>query len=178
MAECTPIACECMHENGLHVTTDYCYVEVIDPETGEVVGEGERGEVVVTHLNKEAMPMQRFRTGDLAYLEEVECECGRTLTMPKGVFGRTDEMYKVKGVKVYPSQIPIVLKSFSELTGKFRMEINRTEKGTDYLKIVVEGKCDAEKLKAMLKEALLVTPDVEVVDRLDETGVVDLRYSA
>jgi len=177
MAECTPIACECMHEKGLHITDDYCYVEIIDPETGEVLGEGERGEVVVTHLSKDAMPMQRFRTGDLAFVETVECECGKTLTMPKGVFGRTDEMYKVKGVKLYPSQIPIVLKSFPELTGKFRVVIDRTEKGTDYLKIQVEGKCDVEKLKTMLKDALLVTPDVEVVDKLEETGVIDLRYS-
>ncbi|AEA47022.1 phenylacetate--CoA ligase family protein [Archaeoglobus veneficus] len=176
MAECTPVACECKHETGLHVTTDFCYVEVIDPETGERVGEGERGEIVVTHLNKDAMPLQRYRTGDLGILESVECLCGMSLTMPTGVFGRTDEMYKVKGVKIYPSQIPFVLKSFPGLTGKFRLEIDKTDKGTDWLKVVVEGQGDAEQIKARLREALLVTPEVEVVEKLDKEGVEDRRY--
>ena len=176
MAECTPIACECMHETGLHVSTDFCYVEVIDPETGEVVGEGERGEIVVTHLNKDAMPLQRYRTGDLGIVESVECPCGMSLTMPTGIFGRTDEMYKVKGVKIYPSQIPFVLKSFPELTERFRMEISKTEKGTDTLKIIVEGSGNVELIKARLREALLVTPEVEVVEKLSKEGVEDRRF--
>ncbi|RLI89293.1 MAG: phenylacetate--CoA ligase family protein [Archaeoglobales archaeon] len=176
MAECTPIACECRHETGLHVSTDFCYVEVIDPETGERVGDGERGEIVVTHLNKEVMPLQRYRTGDLGVVDSIECPCGMGLTMPTGIFGRTDEMYKVKGVKIYPSQIPFVLKSFPELTGRFRMEIEKTEKGTDVLRVIVEGRGDAEVIKSRLREALLVTPEVKVVERLDGEGVEDRRY--
>ncbi len=177
MAECTPIACECIHETGLHVSTEFCYVEVVDPETGEPVGEGERGEIVVTHLNKDAMPLQRYRTGDLGVIDSVECPCGMSLTMPTGVFGRTDEMYKVKGVKIYPSQIPFVLKSFSGLTGRFRMEICKNEKGTDVLRIIVEGNGNAELIKEMLRESLLVTPEVEVVEKLSKEGVEDRRFS-
>jgi phenylacetate-CoA ligase len=178
LAECVPIACECKYERGLHVVEDFCYVEVIDPESGEVVGEGERGELVVTHLNKEAMPLLRFRTGDLARVEVVECECGKRLTLPKGVFGRTDEMYKVKGVKFYPSQLPLILKGLG-LSGKFKVVIERTEKGTDYLKLVVEGKdVDVEAVKRAVKEHMLITPnEVEVVEKLEkDREVLDLRF--
>jgi len=178
LAECVPIACECAHEKGLHVLDEFCYVEIIDPETGEVVGEGEKGEVVVTHLSKEAMPMQRFRTGDLARLEVFECECGKKITMPTGVFGRTDEMFKIKGVKFYPSQIPLILKSFG-LSGKFRMVIEKTEKGTDYLKLQIEGKdVDVEAIKKAIKDATLISPnEIELVDKLEkDREVLDLRY--
>ncbi len=180
MAECLPIACECKYENGLHVIDDFVHVEIIDPDTGEVLEEGERGEVVVTHLNKDAMPMQRFRTGDLSMIERFECDCGKTLTMPRGVFGRTDEMYKVKGVKFYPSQLNLVLKGFPELTGKFRAIIKRTEKGTDYLEVEVEGQesVDHRKLEEAMKNALLISPNkITIVDRLEkDREVVDLRY--
>ncbi len=180
MAECLPIACECRYENGLHIIDDFVYVEIIDPDTGEVLEEGERGEVVVTHLNKDAMPMQRFRTGDLSMIERFECECGRSITMPKGVFGRTDEMYKVKGVKFYPSQLNLVLRGFPELTGKFKAVIKRTEKGTDYLEIEVEGKegVDYRRLEEAIKSALLISPNrIKVVDRLEkDKEVIDERY--
>ncbi len=180
MAECLPIACECKYENGLHVIDDFVHVEIIDPDTGEVLEEGERGEIVVTHLNKDAMPMQRFRTGDLSMIEVFECDCGKTITMPKGVFGRTDEMYKVKGVKFYPSQLNLVLKGFPELTGKFRAIIKRTEKGTDYLEVEVEGQesVDHRKLEEAIRNALLISPNkITVVDKLDrDREVIDLRY--
>ena len=178
LAECVPIACECKYENGLHITDDFCYVEVIDPETGEVLDEGEKGELVVTHLNKEAMPLLRFRTGDLAKLETVECECGKRLTLPKGVFGRTDEMYKVKGVKFYPSQLPLILRGLG-LSGRFRVVIERSGKGTDYLKLQVEGKdVDVERLKRVLREQILISPnEVEVVEKLEkDKEVLDLRF--
>ncbi len=180
MAECLPIACECRYENGLHVIDDLVHVEIIDPDTGEVLEDGERGEVVVTHLNKEAMPMQRFRTGDLSMIEQFQCDCGKTVTMPKGVFGRTDEMYKVKGVKFYPSQLNLLLRGFPELTGKFRAIIRRTEKGTDYLEVEVEGKesVDYKKLDEAIKTTLLISPNkITVVDRLEkDREVIDLRY--
>ncbi len=180
MAECLPIACECRYENGLHIIDDFVHVEIIDPDTGEVLEDGERGEVVVTHLNKDAMPMQRFRTGDLSMIERFECDCGKTLTMPKGVFGRTDEMYKVKGVKFYPSQLNLVLRGFPELTGKFRAVIKRTEKGTDYLEIEVEGKegVDYRRLEEAIRSALLISPNkINVVERLEkDREVIDERY--
>ena len=111
------------------------------------------------------MPMQRFRTGDLARLEVFECECGKTITMPTGVFGRTDEMHKIKGVKFYPSQIPLILRSFG-LSGKSRMISEKTEKGTDYLKLQIEGKdVDVEAIR------------IELVDKLEkDREVLDLRY--
>jgi phenylacetate-CoA ligase len=177
LAECVPIAVECTHENGLHIVEDFCYVEIIDPETGEVVEEGEKGEVVVTHLNKDAMPMQRFRTGDLSVMEIFECDCGMRATLPKGVFGRTDEMYKVKGVKFYPSQLPLILKSFG-LSGNFRVVVRRTEKGTDYLEIEVEGKgVDVRELANAIRNTLLISPnEIKFVDEIGKQEVVDERF--
>ncbi len=179
LAECVPIACECKNEVGLHVLDEFCYVEIIDPDTGEVVDEGERGEVVVTHLNKEAFPMQRFRTGDLAVMETFECECGGRVTLPKGVFGRTDEMFKVKGVKFYPSQLSLVLKGIPNLTGRFKAVIKRTEKGTDFLELYVEGKdVDVGKLEQTIRNAILISPNrIEVVESLEkDREVIDERF--
>ena len=101
------VAQECRYERGMHVFEDYAYLEIIDPETGEVLPDGERGEIVLTHLNKTAMPYIRFRTGDLSVRENVECPCGKSVSLPHGVFGRTTEMHRVKGLKFYPSRPPL-----------------------------------------------------------------------
>ncbi len=167
-----PVAAETAEEDGLHVVDDYAVVEIVDPDTGEVLGEGERGEVVVTHLKKEGIPLVRYRTGDLAELEVR----GETVVMPDGVIGRTDERLKVKGVKVYPESIGTVLASFEGLTGEYRIEVTQPE-STDHLTVVCEGDADADELLEALGDRLLVTPDaVELVDELDETGIVDDRY--
>jgi phenylacetate-CoA ligase len=167
-----PVAAETAAEDGLRVVDDYALVEVVDPDTGEPVDEGERGEVVVTHLRKAGIPLVRYRTGDLA---ELAVRDG-TVVLPDGVIGRTDERLKVKGVKVYPESVETVLAGFEGLTGSYRVEVSQPET-TDRLVVVCEGEADADELRAALADRLIVTPDaVELVAELDEPGVVDERY--
>ena len=167
-----PVAAETDAEDGLHVVTEYAVVEIIDPDTGEVLDAGERGEVVVTHVRKEGIPLVRYRTGDLAELEVR----GDNVVLPDGVIGRTDERLKVKGVKVYPESIETVLASFEGLSGEYRIEVDQPET-TDRLTIVCEGEADVDDLRAALGDRLLVSPDeVELVEELGEGGIVDNRY--
>ena len=166
-----PIAVETAAEDGLRVVEEYAIVELVDPDTGEALEPGQRGELVVTHRRKEGMPLVRYRTGDLAELERR----GDELVMPEGVIGRTDDRLKVKGVKLYPKAVPSVLAGFEGLTGEFRLEVDR--EATDRLTVVCEGTADREALRAALADRLLVSPDeVRTADELEETGVVDHRY--
>lgn len=167
-----PIAAETDAEDGLHVVSDYAIVEIVDPDTGEPLPIGERGEVVVTHRRKEGFPLVRFRTGDLAELERR----GEELVLPDGVIGRTDDRLKVKGVKLYPESIPAVLAAFDGLTGEYALRVTRPE-STDHLEIVCEGEADESELADALAERLLISPDeLTLVDELDEVGVFDERY--
>jgi phenylacetate-CoA ligase len=167
-----PVAAETDAEDGLHVVDDYAVVETVDPDTGEVLDPGERGEVVVTHVRKGGIPLVRYRTGDLAELDVR----GDELVLPDGVIGRTDERLKVKGVKVYPESIETVLAGFAGLTGEYRIEVDQPET-TDRLAVVCEGEADEAELAAALADRLIITPDeVRVVAELDEGGVVDDRY--
>jgi len=176
MALCMPIARSCRFGRGLHIMDDFIYGEVIDPTTGERVKEGEKGELVVTHLYKEASPLLRYRTGDLTYMVKERCACGRELTLPKGILGRTDEMLKVKGVKFWPSQVQNILRAFSEFTGKYRLKIS-SSLGTDRLELMVEGSETAtrwiEELSKRLKqETLLAFDKIEIVLKLEEGPLV------
>jgi len=167
-----PVAAETAAEDGLHVIEDYAVVEIVDPDTGEVLGEGERGEVVVTHVRKEGLPLVRYRTGDLAELQQR----GEGWVLPDGVIGRTDERLKVKGVKVYPESIETVLAGFPDLAGEYRIEVDQPE-STDRLTVVCEGEGDESALAEALGDRLLITPDeVRVVADLDGTGIEDQRY--
>jgi phenylacetate-CoA ligase len=162
MALCMPIARNCRFQAGLHILDDFVYAEVIDPFTGEEVPYGEKGELVLTHLHKEASPLLRYRTGDLTFMETGKCECGRKFTLPKSVIGRTDEMLKIKGVKFWPSQIGAILREFSDLGEMYRLFVH-SEKGIDKLELLVEAKGSTEKreedLRRRLKQETLVTFD-------------------
>lgn len=167
-----PVAAETESEDGLYLLDDYALIEVVDPDTGELLPFGERGELVVTHLKKEGCPLVRYRTGDLAEWEQRDGE----VVLPDGVIGRTDGRLKVKGVKLYPESLGTVLAGFEGLTGEFRLEVSRPE-STDQIRLVVEGDADIEELAAAVKDRLLVAPnEVELVEDIDETGVVDERY--
>lgn len=167
-----PVAVETIAEDGLRVVDDYAVVEIIDPDTGEVLPPDERGEVVVTHVRKEGVPLVRYRTGDLAELEHR----GDDVVMPDGVIGRTDQRLKVKGVKVYPESLRTVLAAFDDLIDAYRIEVTRP-RATDHLRLVVEGEADLAELRQAVKERLLVIPDeIDIVDSLDDPGVVDSRY--
>ena len=103
------VAFECSEQTGMHINEDHFYAEIIDPETGEVLPEGSKGELVFTSLDKEAFPLLRYRTRDICVLTRKECSCGRTLVKMAKPMGRTDDMLIIRGVNVFPSQIETVL---------------------------------------------------------------------
>lgn len=181
LAQVSPLARECSEETGLHILDEWVYLEIIDPETGKVLPDGQRGEVVVTNLAKEASPLLRFRTGDLSTLKHIKCSCGREATLPNGVIGSTTEMHKMKGVKVYPSQMVSILKSFSGMSGKYRFTVS-TSGTTDYVKLVVEGETpanfDISALRDKIKQVLLINPNELTIEKEigDGPAVVDERY--
>jgi phenylacetate-coenzyme A ligase PaaK-like adenylate-forming protein len=122
------VACECLEtQSGLHVNEDHFLVEVIDPATGAPVGPGERGELVFTTLTREAMPLLRYRTGDIATLNRSPCPCGRTLARMSKVLGRVDDMLVVRGVNVYPSEVEAVLLAQPGVGAQYLLVVDRTQ---------------------------------------------------
>ena len=103
------VAFECSEQTGMHINEDHFYAEIIDPETGEVLPEGSKGELVFTSLDKEAFPLLRYRTRDICVLSRKKCSCGRTLVKMAKPMGRSDDMLIIRGVNVFPSQIETVL---------------------------------------------------------------------
>ena len=176
MALCLPVARSCRFEKGLHLVDDFVYAEIVDPLTGQILDAGEKGELVLTHINKDAVPLLRYRTGDLTFIEKKRCECGRELTFPKGILGRTDEMIKVKGVKFWPSQVGNILREFSGLTGRYRVVVH-SGKGTDTITLIVEqkkgGDVRPETVQSRLKQETLVSPNkIILVEELGEGPLV------
>ncbi|MBC8014647.1 MAG: phenylacetate--CoA ligase [Sporomusaceae bacterium] len=131
------VACECEHQNGLHINEDHFYPEIINPITGEVLGEGEKGELVLTTITKEGMPMIRYRTRDLTVLNREPCPCGRTLVRMSKVLGRSDDMLIIRGVNVFPSQVESVLLSLGETSPHYQLIVDRIGH-LDTLTVMVE----------------------------------------
>jgi len=122
------VACECVEaQAGLHVNEDHFLVEVIDPDTGVPLPPRTRGELVFTTLTKEAMPLIRYRTGDIAALDRSSCVCGRTLARMSKVFGRVDDMLVIRGVNVYPSEVEAVLVAERAVAPHYLLVVDRTE---------------------------------------------------
>lgn len=119
------VSVECPQHNGLHIYEDHFLAEVIDPSTGELVNEGEVGELVLTTLTREATPQLRFRTGDLTKLTTDECECGRTIARMGRVIGRADDMLKVRGVKFWPSTVEHALLMVEGVSQNYEIVIDR-----------------------------------------------------
>ena len=116
---------ECEVRDGLHINEDHFIVEVVDPATGDLVPEGTQGELVFTSLTKEAVPVVRYRTGDLASVSFGPCACGRTMARHTKVYARTDDMIIVRGVNVFPSQIEDVLMEIEDVEPHFQVVIDR-----------------------------------------------------
>lgn len=162
------VASECEARTGLHVWSDHFLAEIIDPETGEQVEPGEKGELVLTTLSKEAVPFLRYRTKDITVLDTEPCECGRTHPRIRKIMGRADDMLIIRGVNVFPSQIEHVLLQHDELAEPFQIVINR-QGALDQLMVRVEQRdisVSRDALKGMLekelRETLLVSVLVEV----------------
>ncbi|MBR2869577.1 MAG: phenylacetate--CoA ligase [Clostridia bacterium] len=130
------VAFECEAQKGMHINEDHFYAEIIDPETGEVLPEGSKGELVFTSLDKEAFPLLRYRTRDICVLSREKCSCGRTLIKMSKPMGRSDDMLIIRGVNVFPSQIETVLIK-EGYSSNYLIEVDR-ENNTDTLDVYVE----------------------------------------
>ena len=130
------VAYECEEQTGMHINEDHFYAEIIDPDTGEVLPDGEKGELVFTALDKEAFPLMRYRTRDICVLHREKCSCGRTHVKMSKPMGRSDDMMIIRGVNVFPSQIETVLIK-EGYAPNYLIEVDRV-KNTDTLDINVE----------------------------------------
>ena len=169
------VAFECPEQNGLHVWEDAFLLEVIDPVSLEPVGPGVVGELVFTNLNRQGMPLLRYRTRDLASYDDVPCPCGRAFKRLSRIQGRTDDMIIIKGVNVFPLQIERVLMGMPEVHTNYLVELRR-ENFNDLMVVKVEVQESffredlkyltglRQKLTEALKSELLVTPRVELVE--------------
>ncbi len=140
---------ECIHRCGLHINEDNFYPEIIDPDTGEVKPLGETGELVITTITKQGLPLLRYRTKDITYLTEEPCQCGRTLMRMGKVAGRTDDMLIVHGVNLFPSQIGVAIADIPEISPHYHIEVDRRT-FKDVVKVIVELQ-DASVLESYAK---------------------------
>ena len=131
------VSFECAEHQGLHISEDHFIAEVLDPETGEVLPDGERGELVFTCITKEALPLIRYRTKDLTSLTRGDCPCGRTFARMAKPVGRTDDMLIIRGVNVFPSQIESVLLERSGVSPNYEIYVDRVN-NLDTLEVHVE----------------------------------------
>lgn len=180
LSEFLPVARTFPGGEGVHVFDELVYAEVIEPSTGEPVDDGERGELVLTHLKKEAQPLLRYRTGDLTVRRTTAPVHGRTVSLPRVVFGRTDDMVKVKGVKVYPSEIRSVLLGLDGPTGGYRLTVSGKDGGGDRLALALEGRGDDDVLEEIARrfksQTLISADEITFEEKLEEAhAVVDTR---
>lgn len=137
------IAIDCDYHDGMHYYDDYLYFEIIDSETGEVLPEGETGELVITTLRKEGAPLIRYRTRDLTRIIPGKCKCGREYPRIDRIIGRTDDMVKVKGVNIYPGQIDEVLREVDGVSSEYQIIIDHIS-GKDVMTLKVEYNSDGD----------------------------------
>jgi len=132
------VAQECHHKNGLHVFSDVFFPEIINPDTGEEVEDGQSGELVITTLTKQAIPLIRYRTRDVVSITHEKCECGRTSPRISKIKGRTDDMIVVRGINVFPSQIEHVLLGIDGTQPYYQIIVDRQSHKLDDVEVLVE----------------------------------------
>lgn len=167
------VAMECQCQAGPHIFEDYFYPEIIDPKTGKPVPDEEEGELVLTTLGKQAMPMIRYRTRDITALTAERCECGRTLRRIKRISRRSDDMFIIRGVNVYPSQIETALLKVEGTLPHYQIVLTR-EKGLDQMEVQVEVTPEVfgdtvgalEQLQARLNKSIETTIGIRAEVRL------------
>ncbi len=162
----------CSQSSNIHYWADYYFLEFLDPETLEPVAEGEVGEMVYTTLYKEATPLVRYRSRDLARAVPGPCPCGSIMPRHSEILGRSDDVFIIRGVNVYPSEIDSVLSGIAGLGSEYQIHLDHQEDGRDYLKLKVErqvgivadqdGSLSGE-LISRIKHRLMVTPKVELL---------------
>ena len=169
------VAGECTYKQGLHVNEDYFYIEILNPETFEPVPDGEYGELVITALSKEAMPILRYRTKDITRIIPGTCPCKRTMRRLDKFQGRTDDMLVIRGVNVFPSQIEGVLMDIPEVGSSYEIVVTR-ENYMDKLEVSVEvadsGLLDnykkLEELRAKIRHNLKTVLQIDAAVKLVE----------
>ncbi len=159
---------ECAAHDGIHYWDDHYLVEIVDPGTGEQLPAGEEGEIVLTTLRKEALPLLRYRSGDLSAVHPDPCPCGSPYPRIARLRGRTDDMVKVRGVALYPADFDTALSAIAELGSEYQVHLSRDD-GRDALLVKVEAADDdppaglAERVSREVRDRLRVRPDVEVL---------------
>jgi phenylacetate-CoA ligase len=131
------VSIECPEKNGYHINEDYFYPEIIDPDTLKQRPDGETGELILTTLQREAVPLIRYRTRDITSLERKKCGCGRTLVRHKPILGRTDDMLIIKGVNFFPSQLESILLDSHEISPHYSIHLTK-EKMLDQILVEIE----------------------------------------
>ncbi|HOV27917.1 MAG TPA: phenylacetate--CoA ligase [Pseudobacteroides sp.] len=171
---------ECVHQCGMHINEDHFYPEIINPDTGETLGYGERGELVLTTLTKEGIPMLRYRTKDITVLNPEPCKCGRTTVRMNKVLGRTDDMLIIRGVNVFPSQIESVLVGMEHIGPHYQIIV--TKKGfMDAIEVLVElvdgslleSFSELEKLENKIRHKMKTTLQIDAKIRLVEPKTIE-----
>ena len=164
---------DCIHHQGIHYWADYYILEILDPKTLKPVPEGETGEMVVTTLRKEAVPLIRYRTRDLTRLIPGVCPCGSVLPRHDRLLGRSDDMIIFRAVNIYPGQIDHALSSIQGIGSEFQVTLDRKEDGKDYMTLKVERGLNGDishdtelskEIAAEFKKQILASADVKIVD--------------
>ena len=167
------VACECAEQTGMHINEDHFYAEIIDPDTGEVLPEGSKGELVFTSLDKEGFPLLRYRTRDICILSREKCPCGRTFVKMSKPMGRSDDMLIIRGVNVFPSQIETVLLNegytpnyqivVDRVNNSDTIDINVEISPEQFSDIVGENQAKERKLEGAMRTMLGIGPKVHLV---------------
>jgi phenylacetate-CoA ligase len=166
------VAGECLDvRNGSHVQEDHFLVEVIDPVTGRVLGPGEEGELVFTTLTKEALPMLRYRTGDVSSLDTDVCICGRTTVRIARVRGRIDDMLIIRGVNLYPSEVERILLRVPEVAPHYQLIVDRPG-AMDELTVLCEAAAPSDGLTGRIRHALREATGLSMIVRVLSPGSV------
>ncbi len=164
-----PIAMDCEYESGIHIWADHYLVEVLDPETHENVKEGQPGELVLSNLSFEVMPLLRYRTGDNVVVSFDTCECGRTHPRITRFVGRLDDMILVSGTNVFPSQVELILLKHSELSENWQLVVGEN-KGLHTLKVEIEPVAGAR-----VEKAFVTALEKELHKSLEKKCFVDIK---
>jgi phenylacetate-CoA ligase len=163
----------CNYSDNIHYWADYYILELLNPDTLEPVAPGEIGEMVYTTLGKEAAPLIRYRSRDLTRFIDEPCPCGCFLPRHSPILGRSDDMFVIRGVNVYPSEIDTILSSNQAIGSEYQIILERKDDGKDYMTIKVErGECSAAGndkeisnwIFGQIRQDIMVTPAIEIVD--------------
>ncbi|MDM8516054.1 phenylacetate--CoA ligase [Desulfobacterales bacterium HSG16] len=164
---------ECPDHDCIHYWGDYYILEILDPDTLKPVPEGEWGEMVVTTLCKEAVPLIRYRTRDITRIIPGQCTCGTIMPRHSRIKGRTDDMFKFRAVNIYPSNIDSILSEIPDVGSEYQIHLFRDDSDRDIMRLIIELSEGADKtantdmaakVTQLIKKKLLVTPKVEVAD--------------